>query len=372
MERRAHWSDVYRTKDPASVSWYEARPEISLRMIEASGVGPGARVLDVGGGAASLMDALLDAGYATVGVLDVAQEALDIARMRLGERATDVEWFAFDVLDFRSPHPWDIWHDRAVFHFLTEPDDRARYARVLLDSLAPEGQVVIATFGPDGPERCSGLPVVRYDAGRLAEALGPGLRLTEHHLALHNTPSGTTEQFLFARFVRSADGATGDPPASGATATRFRFESVLAAPADEVWGMVQRTELLREVAAPFLRFRPASSGRLPLTWPVGAPLRLRMYLFGLVPLGFHEIVVDRIDDRARELHTRERGTLLRRWEHVIRVEPVGSGHARYTDEVELDAGWLTPLVGAFSRAFFRHRHRRWRAAARRLGTRVAE
>jgi 2-polyprenyl-3-methyl-5-hydroxy-6-metoxy-1,4-benzoquinol methylase len=205
MERRAHWSNVYRTKEAASASWYEARPESSLRMIEASGLGPAARVLDVGGGAASLVDALLDAGYNTVGVLDVAQEALDIARARLGERATNVEWFDSDVLAFRSPHPWDVWHDRAVFHFLTEPDDRAQYTRVLLDSLAPNGQVVIATFGPGGPERCSGLPVARYDAARLAEVVGPDLHLVEDRLEIHTTPGGALQQFLFARFVRSRD-----------------------------------------------------------------------------------------------------------------------------------------------------------------------
>jgi ligand-binding SRPBCC domain-containing protein len=148
---------------------------------------------------------------------------------------------------------------------------------------------------------------------------------------------------------------------------RFRFESVLAAPADEVWAMVQRTELLREVAGPLLQFRPAAgSARLPRSWPVGAPLHLRMYLFGVVPLGPHEIVVERIDDRARELQTRERGVLLPKWSHLIRVEPVDARRARYTDEVEFEAGVLTPLVGAFSRAFFWYRHRRWRAVARRL------
>jgi hypothetical protein len=150
---------------------------------------------------------------------------------------------------------------------------------------------------------------------------------------------------------------------------RFRFESVLAVPADEVWAMVQRTELLREVAGPLLQFRPAASGSLPRCWPVGDPLRLRMYLLGVVPLGSHEIVIERIDDRARELQTRERGALLGRWDHLIRVEAVDARRARYTDEVDFDAGTLTPVVSAFARAFFWYRHRRWRGVARRIAAR---
>ena len=204
MDRQAHWSTVYRTKDPARVSWYQARPGPSLLMIAAAGLGPEARVLDIGGGASALVDALLAAGYRHLGVLDVAPEALAITRARLGERAGEVEWFEGDLLAFRSPHPWELWHDRAVFHFLTDPEDRARYRRVLLDSLAPGGQAVVATFGPEGPERCSGLPVQRYDAEALAAALGPDLRLAAHHVEVHTTPSGGEQQFLFARFVREA------------------------------------------------------------------------------------------------------------------------------------------------------------------------
>ncbi|HEX8385604.1 MAG TPA: class I SAM-dependent methyltransferase, partial [Rubricoccaceae bacterium] len=178
-------------------------PASSVRMVEAAGLGPSARVLDVGGGASSLVDALLDGGYTHVGVLDVAPEALDVARARLGGRAGLVEWFASDVLSFETPHPWDVWHDRAVFHFLTDPADQARYRRVMLDSLAPGGHVVMAPFGPDGPESCSGLPVQRYDPESLAAVLGPELRLGEHRLDVHTTPSGAEQEFLFARFIRS-------------------------------------------------------------------------------------------------------------------------------------------------------------------------
>lgn len=203
MDLRPHWSTVYKTKDPKHVSWYQPRPVASLRMIEAAGLEPGASILDVGGGATHLVDHLLDAGYRHVGVLDIAPEALALARDRLGDRAAAVEWFASDVLVFESPHPWDLWHDRAAFHFLTDPDDQDRYREVLLRSLAPDGQAVIATFGPEGPERCSGLPVQRYDAERLAAEFAPDLSLIEHHLEAHTTPSGDEQEFLFARFVRS-------------------------------------------------------------------------------------------------------------------------------------------------------------------------
>jgi SAM-dependent methyltransferase len=203
MDPQSHWSNVYTTKDPQGVSWYQPRPAASLHLIDAAGLGPEARILDVGGGATHLVDHLLDGGYRHVGVLDAAPEALALAQERLSERADAVEWFATDVLAFESPHTWDLWHDRAVFHFLTDPADQARYRDVLRASLAPEGQVVIATFGPEGPERCSGLDVQRYDADRLAETLGPAFRLAEHHLDVHTTPSGAEQQFLYAHFHRT-------------------------------------------------------------------------------------------------------------------------------------------------------------------------
>lgn len=204
MTTHDHWSTVYRTKDPERVSWYTPRPTASLRMIEQAGLGADARILDVGGGATHLVDALLEAGYRHVGVLDVAPEALALARDRLGETGRAVEWFASDVLAFETPHPWDVWHDRAAFHFLTGPADRARYVDVLRASLAPGGTVVLATFALDGPERCSGLPVERYDADGLAATLGDGFRLVEHSRDLHTTPGGALQAFTVARLVRNA------------------------------------------------------------------------------------------------------------------------------------------------------------------------
>ena len=142
--------------------------------------------------------------------------------------------------------------------------------------------------------------------------------------------------------------------------------SVLPAPADVVWDAVGTTWLLADVAAPLLTLRAEGGRPLPARWPAGEPVRLRLHLFGAVPLGPHEVVVERADDAARVFQTRERGPLLRRWDHRITVEPAGPGAARYTDEVVIDAGRLTPVVAALARVFFRHRHRRWQAVARRL------
>ncbi len=199
-QTKAHWDSVYRSGDTRRVSWYQASPDTSLELIEACVAPPEARVLDVGGGDSLLVDRLLDRGFQRPGVLDISRVALDHARLRLGTHADDVEWFVGDVTTFESPHPWDLWHDRAVLHFLVEPGPREAYARVLRRSLSPGGHAVIATFGPEGPERCSGLPVRRYDAARLAALLGPELQAIGHRLTDHVTPSGTTQQFLYATF----------------------------------------------------------------------------------------------------------------------------------------------------------------------------
>ena len=203
MERKAHWEQIFRTKALEAASWYQPRPETSLRLIAATGLGPDARILDVGAGAATLVDALLDAGYDRLGVLDVSGTALAKARRRLGDRAGQVEWFEADVTRFRSPHPWDLWHDRAVLHFLTEAEDRRRYQAVLLGSIVSGGHAIIATFGPEGPTSCSGLPVRRYDPARLQATLGDEWDLVEHFLEDHTTPSGAVQQFLYAWLVRT-------------------------------------------------------------------------------------------------------------------------------------------------------------------------
>lgn len=200
MNRKSHWEEVFETRDDTQVSWHQPDPSLSLRLIEAAELGRGARIIDVGGGTSTLVDHLLERGYRHVGVLDVSAAAIGKAQARLGDRAAAVEWFIEDVIDFQSPHPWDLWHDRALFHFLTEPAEQLAYKNLLQSSLAEGGQVVIATFGPEGPLKCSGLDVCRYDSATLQKRLGDGMELMEEVLVDHTTPSGATQQFLYCRF----------------------------------------------------------------------------------------------------------------------------------------------------------------------------
>jgi SAM-dependent methyltransferase len=195
-----HWTDVYATKATDAVSWYQENPLVSLRLIEQS-ASPPASILDVGGGASYLADRLLPRGY-RIGVLDISGEALRIVRERLGAAAAPVEWFVAAVTTFRSPHTWDVWHDRAVFHFLVEESARRGYCDALDLATAPESTVIVATFGPEGPERCSGLPITRYSPELLAAELGPRYELHNVEWELHRTPAGATQQFVYCRFRR--------------------------------------------------------------------------------------------------------------------------------------------------------------------------
>lgn len=202
-DRRAHWEGVYGRLAVDEVSWYQERPASSLRLVERTGKGAAASVVDVGGGASRLVDALLDAGFAQVAVLDVSETALARARQRLGPRAARVRWIQADVTRFTPDRTWDVWHDRACFHFLVDARDRAAYRAVLDAAVAPGGQVILGTFAPDGPERCSGLPVVRYDPAALAAELGPAYRLAETLAEDHFTPGGKIQRFQFCRFERA-------------------------------------------------------------------------------------------------------------------------------------------------------------------------
>jgi 2-polyprenyl-3-methyl-5-hydroxy-6-metoxy-1,4-benzoquinol methylase len=202
MTTQRHWSRVHSSKAPETVSWYQPSPRRSLALIQQAVLSRDARVLDVGGGTSFLVDELLDAGFRHVGVLDIAREPLEIVRRRLGKLSTDVEWIVADVTAFRPRHQWDVWHDRAVFHFLVDDEARAGYRHALAEGLAPGGHAVVATFGPDGPPTCSGLPVERYDASGLQGALGGDLVLESSLLDEHRTPGGGAQQFLYCRFVR--------------------------------------------------------------------------------------------------------------------------------------------------------------------------
>src|SRR4051794_12496260 len=170
--RQSHWQGVYTSKRPDEVSWFQKTPTVSLELLRAAGTTPASSIIDVGGGASRLVDLLLDEGYQALTVLDVSTSALAESQARLGKAATNVSWISADVTTWEPHATYDLWHDRAAFHFLTEPADRAAYVTCLKAALKPGGHAIVATFAPDGPERCSGLPVVRYDGRSLAAVLG--------------------------------------------------------------------------------------------------------------------------------------------------------------------------------------------------------
>ncbi len=202
MDRRAHWEQVYRDKAPEAVSWFQPDPALSRQLIEATGIGTDAAVIDVGGGASRLVDCLLEAGYRDVSVLDIAPSALAHARKRLGEAAKAVSWIEADITRFAPPKRYALWHDRAVFHFLTEAQDRERYRQAVLEGLAPGGHLIIAAFALDGPTRCSGLDIVRYDSEGLQRVLGPAFRLRDSVHEIHHTPGGGEQKFGYHWFQR--------------------------------------------------------------------------------------------------------------------------------------------------------------------------
>jgi trans-aconitate methyltransferase len=193
--RKAHWDNAYLTKTAEGVSWYQREAAISLRLIEGLGLPSGASIVDIGGGASALVDGLLDRGYSDVSVLDISEAALQAARDRLGDRSRLVKWHTDDVLAWQPSQMYSVWHDRAVFHFLTDLDERVRYVETLRRGLAAGGSVVMATFSPDGPEQCSGLPVMRYDADGLAKELGLEVVATEREE--HVTPIGGVQPFTW-------------------------------------------------------------------------------------------------------------------------------------------------------------------------------
>ncbi|RTM12725.1 MAG: class I SAM-dependent methyltransferase [Bradyrhizobiaceae bacterium] len=201
-DRSSHWDSVYATKGEAEVSWFQDSPTISLDLIRAAAPDHGAAVIDVGGGASRLVDALLQDGYRDVSVLDLSANALDAARKRIGAAAATVDWIVADATTWQPAKTYDVWHDRAAFHFLTDAGDRAAYVERLRSAVAPGGQIIIATFAPDGPEKCSGLPVQRHDSASLLAELGPEFALVETRSEKHHTPWDSTQAFQFSRFQR--------------------------------------------------------------------------------------------------------------------------------------------------------------------------
>ena len=199
-DRQAHWQNVHTTKDEKAVSWFQDRPDTSLEFIAATGAQPDSAIVDIGGGASRLVDALLDSGYSNLTVLDLSEAALAASRNRIGPRAASVKWLAVDVTTWQPTEQYDVWHDRAAFHFLTDENDRQAYVACLTAALRGGGQAIIGTFALNGPERCSGLPVMRYDAASLAAVLGPRFRLLASRVEEHRTPWGASQIFQFSRF----------------------------------------------------------------------------------------------------------------------------------------------------------------------------
>jgi trans-aconitate methyltransferase len=202
LSRGAHWENVYRTKSEREVSWFQETPSTSLELIRSVAASRQSAIIDIGGGASRLVDALIDEGYGAVTVLDLSESALAAARARLGQTAAGVTWIVADVVRWKPLRRYDVWHDRAAFHFLTDVGDRTAYVQGLREALHPGGHAIIATFAPDGPERCSGLPVVRYDAASLGTVLGSAFSLVETRRHDHHTPMGSTQLFQFSVFRR--------------------------------------------------------------------------------------------------------------------------------------------------------------------------
>ena len=198
MDSKTHWETVYSSKSTDEVSWFQPHADLSLNLIKATGVGRGAAIIDVGGGASTLVDDLVAEGYADLTVLDLSAAALKAARKRLGAEADRVCWLEADITKAALPASrYDIWHDRAVFHFLTAPADRDAYVRTVLRAVKPGGHVIVATFAEDGPLQCSGLPVMRYRADELHDQFGAAFTLLQHQKEEHHTPFGTVQQFVY-------------------------------------------------------------------------------------------------------------------------------------------------------------------------------
>jgi SAM-dependent methyltransferase len=196
-ERKNHWDKVYASTSPLEVSWYQQDPALSLKLIRDAGLESGDSVIDVGGGASTLVDSLLDAGHTALTVLDVSASALAHARQRLGEKASAVEWIEADVTAFDPPGRFELWHDRAVYHFLTGKKDRQCYVASMERALRSGGRAIIMTFAIGGPEKCSGLDIVQYDEPKLLGELGPNFELCATGHEVHVTPAGGEQKFAW-------------------------------------------------------------------------------------------------------------------------------------------------------------------------------
>lgn len=198
MDKKSHWKDIYQSKDSQRVSWFQEHAETSLKLIQQHLPNQQRHIIDIGAGASTLVDDLLEYGYENIDVLDISKEALEITQQRLGDKQDQINWLSANILEAALPrHQYDLWHDRAVFHFLTKPEDREKYVQQVFKALKPNGKVIISTFGPDGPLKCSGLPIVRYDHDSLHDEFGSAFTLLEHGKEDHLTPDGSIQKFIY-------------------------------------------------------------------------------------------------------------------------------------------------------------------------------
>lgn len=211
MNRKDHWEKVYSSKRNESLGWYAPHLRISLAWLKSLELAAHAPIIDVGGGASTLVGDLLESGYRSLTVLDISETALASAKARLGAKAEWVTWLSGDILSVQLPaNQYELWHDRAVFHFLTEPEQQQKYRNNLLKALKPGGHLIIGAFAPEAPPKCSGLPVQRYDRGHLASTLGAEFELVQHTKDLHITPSGVEQMYLYCLFRRIVQAVTDD------------------------------------------------------------------------------------------------------------------------------------------------------------------
>jgi SAM-dependent methyltransferase len=202
FDRKKHWEQVYEGKSPLEVSWFQAEPSQSLRLIQNTGIAKADHIVDVGGGASVLVDRLQGCGFENLTVLDISSGAIEHAKRRLGEAADNVEWHEADITVFDPPHSYALWHDRAVFHFLTQQSDREKYVEVMKHAVPTNSHIILATFSIGGPEKCSGLDIVQYDASKLLNVLGDEFRIVEVVDEVHMTPGNREQNFSYFRLER--------------------------------------------------------------------------------------------------------------------------------------------------------------------------
>ena len=202
FNRKKHWGDVYQEKSPSELSWYQKEPKLSLELIRCTNVASNDAIIDVGGGASVLVDYLSKESFTNLTVLDISENAIAMAKKRLGDTAKSIEWIVSDITQFDTSQKFSLWHDRALFHFLTDPSDREIYVKALIKAIRTEGHLIIATFATGGPEKCSGLEIVQYNSEKMIAELGDNFSLVEERKEIHITPANKEQEFIFFHFLR--------------------------------------------------------------------------------------------------------------------------------------------------------------------------